>query len=205
MFSLLRKSASAFFVLLFVLLITSFLFTACSKRHTFTALVSDPPVQIEDFKLNSSDGSTFRLSELQGKYTLLSFGYTHCPDVCPTTLAQLRVAREKLGEEAEKIAVVFISVDPERDTAEVVRNYAHAFADDFIGVSGEVEQIDAACAEFGAKYKIDKANTASAAGYEVSHSAYVYVIDPQLRLRLSIPFGAQADEIASDLQALMRE
>lgn len=191
--------------LLFLWMVFALLLGGCGRGHQFTALVSDPPVDIAGFALTGSDGSTFHLEELRGSYILLNFGYTHCPDVCPTTLAQLRVAREKLGAEASKMKVVFISVDPERDNAEQLRNYAHAFADDFIGVSGKVEEIDRACAEFNAKYKIDKSKGTSAAGYEVSHSAYVYVIDPDMQLRLTIPFGAQAEEIAADLRALMEE
>ena len=199
MYKPLKQRAIHFFTLLSVL----FLLAACGQSHDFTAFVNDPPIDIANFKLSGSDGSVFQLDDVKGKYILLSFGYTHCPDVCPTTLAQLRVAREKLGADASKIAVVFISVDPERDTPEIVKNYAHAFADDFIGVSGKAEEIDAASAEFSAKYKIDKSNSSADASYEVSHSAYVYVIDPDFKLRLTIPFGAQAAEIAGDLQALI--
>lgn len=193
-----RLPRSLLLLLPFVLLLGG-----CGRGHQFTALVSDPPVDIAGFSLTGSDGATFNLNDLRGNYILVSFGYTHCPDVCPTTLAQLRVAREKLGADASRMKVVFISVDPERDNAEQLRNYAHAFADDFIGVTGKVEEIDQACAEFGAKYKIDKSKGTTAAGYEVSHSAYVYVIDPNFQLRLTIPYGAQAEEIASDLKALM--
>ncbi len=191
------------FLLCFTYAISLFLLCACGREHTFTALVSDPPVAVRDFSLTSSDGSTFQLSDLRGKYILLSFGYTHCPDVCPTTLAQLRVAREQLGDAASQIEVVFVSVDPDRDTPRQLQGYAHAFADDFRGVTGTREEIDNACATFGAKYKIDKTQTQSAAGYEVSHSTYVYVIDPDFQLRLTIPFGAQAEEIAADLRDLI--
>ena len=190
---------------LFAVLSVLCFLTACTPSHKFTALVSDPPVAVSDFTLTGSDDSIFHLSDLRGKYILLEFGYTSCPDVCPATLAQLRVAREKLGTLAEQTAVVFVSVDPERDTAERVRNYAHAFADDFVGVSGKVAEIDAACEIFGEQYSLDKSKSSAETNYEVNHSAYVYVIDPQFRLRLTIPFGAQAEEIASDLRALMQE
>lgn len=184
-----------------MLLFTSLL-AGCAPAHRFTSLLHDPPQIIGDFTLTGDDGSHFRLADLRGRYILLTFGYTSCPDICPTTLAMLRLARERLTLPTEKLAVVFVSVDPERDTSEKVRRYASLFADDFIGVTGQPAEIDQAVQQFGASYRIDKGQVNLSAGYEVSHSAYVYVVDPEFRLRMAIPFGTQINEIVGDLQAL---
>ncbi|MFN8439514.1 MAG: SCO family protein [Caldilineaceae bacterium] len=166
-------------------------------------MLQEPPLALEDFSLSGDDGTQFHLADLRGKYILLTFGYTSCPDVCPTTLAMLRLTREKLEIGKGQMAVVFISVDPERDTSEKVRNYATLFADDFIGVTGHSDEIDQAVKQFGATYRIDKGQVTLNTGYEVSHSAYVYVVDPEFRLRMAIPFGAQINEIVGDLQAIL--
>jgi protein SCO1 len=172
--------------------------------YNYSGVVSEPPAPAADVVLTGTDGQVFHSRDLAGKWLLLYFGYTHCPDVCPLTLAHVgRVLRE-LGPAADQVAVVFVSVDPERDDSARLRKYASTFAPQIQGVTGTRAEIDAAVQAYGARYEIDKSDTEkSAAGYTVSHSADLYVIDPQQRLRLTIPFGVGADEMLVDLRHLM--
>jgi protein SCO1/2 len=108
----------------------------------FNAEALTVPRPAADFVLNTSDGSEFRLSSYRGKVVLLDFGYTFCPDICPTTLAELAQVRAQLGEAAKQVQVVFITVDPERDSPERLRSYAQAFDPSFIGLTGSPEQLE---------------------------------------------------------------
>jgi protein SCO1 len=110
-----------------------------SSQFAGQALVPPPPAM--DFTLKAADGSEFRLSRYRGKIVLLSFGYTFCPDVCPTTLVELSQVRTRLGEAAKRVQVAFITLDPERDTPERLRAYTSAFDPTFIGLTGSEEQL----------------------------------------------------------------
>jgi protein SCO1/2 len=178
---------------------------ACERDdHNYSGVVAEPPAQAADVVLTGADGQVFRLSDLEGKWVMLFFGYTHCPDICPLTLAHVgRVLRE-LGPAAEDVRMVFVSVDPERDEPERLRKFASTFGPQILGVTGTRSEIDAAVKAYGARYEIDKASAKeSAAGYTVNHSGNIYVIDPEQRLRLDIPFGVGADDMLADLRHLM--
>jgi len=176
---------------------------ACaSGAHTFSGVMSEPPQAARDFTLIDETGNPFRLSDLKGRWVLLAFGYTSCPDVCPLTLAHLRSVKTQIAS-ADQVAVVFVSVDPERDTPDIMLKYVRHFGEDFKGLTGAKDQIDLAVNAYGAKYEIKKDEAESAAGYTVSHSAFVYLIDPQFQLRLTFPFGVTPKEIVSDLTYLM--
>ncbi len=172
------------------------------RPHTFAALVQNPPQPAPDITLTDETGQPFALSELRGQWVLLTFGYTTCPDVCPTTLARLRQARGQLGPAGSAVRVVLVSVDPERDTPAVLREYVAHFGADFKGLTGTPEQVAAAAAAWGVTY--EKRPVESAAGYLMNHSAFVYLIDPAFQWRLSVPFGVGPDEIAADLTYLMQ-
>ena len=164
--------------------------------------VFDPPRMAPDFSLPASKGEVFTLSEQQGKLVVLGFGFSHCPDICPTTLANLAQVRKNLGELANEIQVVYITVDPERDTAERLREYMKNFHESFIGVTGEPEQL----AEVRKAYGIIAAKEVHEDGnYEVHHSSYLYLIDRQGLLRALVPFGKTADDIVHDIKALLQE
>lgn len=143
-----------------------------------------------------------RLSDYQGRLVLLFFGYTHCPDVCPTTLAKLRYALRQLGETAKEVQVVFVSVDPERDTPEVMKRYLSHFDPAFVGLTGRPEEVEAVARAYGVY--VEKEEVGSAAGYLVTHSARTYVIDRKGRLVLTFADETEPQDIAADLRQLLR-
>lgn len=174
-----------------------------NSQHTFAGILNTPPLTAPDFTLSDSDGQPWSLSDLRGQWVVLVYGYTSCPDVCPATLNTLRRVKEQLGPQAERVQVVFVSVDPERDTAALVQDYVSHFGDDFIGLTGTPEAIAAAAEAYGVTYQAVTVD--SAVGYLISHTAFVYVIDPQFRWRLTIPFGVKPAEMADDVRYLMNQ
>jgi protein SCO1 len=162
-----------------------------------------PPAPALDFALKAADGSDYRLSQQRGKVVLLSFGYTFCPDVCPTTLVELSQVRVRLGDAAKRVQVVFITVDPERDTPERLNTYTKAFDQTFIGLTGSAEQLDRVRKMYGVIAEKEVV-AGTSAEYLIAHSAYVYVIDPEGRLRLLFPFGLSIEEMADDIIRLLR-
>jgi len=141
-----------------------------------------------------------RLSDFQGKYLFVYFGYTFCPDVCPLTLSTLQSVRKRMPEEASQIQVVMISVDPERDTPEVLAKYMSYFDDTFVGITGSPEEIASIGEPFGLFY--EKGEGSAATGYLISHSARAYLIDPEGNARVAYPHGATDDQIIADLKYL---
>jgi len=183
-----------------ITLIAGFLF---QKPYTFHGTVIKPPLPLKDFRLPTANNQTFHLSDQQGKVVLLFFGYTSCPDVCPTTLAEFKQAYAKLGNEADKVAFVMITADPERDTPDRVANYAAFFNPAFIGLGGERADLEKIWKELGVY--VEKQETNSAAGYLVDHTASVFVIDQNGNLRLMYPYGTSASDMADDLSQLLKE
>ncbi len=153
------------------------------------------------FKLTDHNGQPRTLADYKGKLVTLFFGFTHGPDVCPTSLSTMKQALTLLGPDAAKVQVLFITVDPERDTAELLANYVPKFDPSFIGLRGDL----AATAETAREYKIFYQKVAGAAEgqYTMDHSAGTYVHDAQGRLRLFIRHGETAENIAQDLKALL--
>lgn len=172
-----------------------------NTRHTFAGVLNTPPRAAPNFTLTDGEGHPWALDSLQGRWVLLAYGYTSCPDVCPATLSALGRVKEELGPQAEQVQVVFVSVDPERDTATLVQEYVRHFGDDFIGLTGTPEAVAAAAAAYGVNYQAVEVD--SAVGYLISHTAFIYVIDPDLQWRLTIPFGVKPPEIVDDLRYLM--
>ncbi|MEJ5239867.1 MAG: SCO family protein [Anaerolineales bacterium] len=191
-------------LLLFFSLFAISLFLWQREARTLRGTVYEPPLPAADFTLIQTDGTPFRLSDRHGKIVLLFFGYTYCPDVCPTTLAELRQALSALDEkQRQQVEVVFISVDPARDTPERAQEYARRFSPSFIGLSGSEEALQPIWQAYGVYREIQSSD--SAAGYLVAHSARVYLIDPNGYLRLTFPFGIAPDDIAHDLKNILRE
>jgi protein SCO1/2 len=173
------------------------------KTDTFRGTLYDPPLSAPEIALTRDDGSNFRLSGLRGDVVLLFFGYTSCPDVCPTTLADLRKVNEDLGNTASQVKVVFVTVDPDRDTPEQIQKYVSIFNPDFIGLSGSQEELEPIWKAYGVYRQIDPIPS-SATGYLVTHSARVYVIDRDGNLRLSYSYGTPTDDILHDLKILFK-
>jgi protein SCO1/2 len=154
----------------------------------------------KDFTLTDHMGRTRTLADFRGKVVVVFFGYTHCPDVCPTTLADLRVAKEQLGPDGGRLQVVFVTVDPERDTRELLANYVPAFDPSFLGLYGDVAGTARVAKEFKVFYQ--KVPGKTPGNYTVDHTAGSYVFDPQGRLRLFARQG-NVPNLVADLRTLL--
>lgn len=155
-------------------------------------------------ELTDHNGRHVNLDAFRGKLVVLFFGYTHCPDVCPTTLSDMAQALALMGpENATKVQVLFVSVDPERDTPDILKAYVPYFHKDFLGLYGTSEEVAKAANEFRVMYR--KHVEPGASSYLVDHSAGSYVLDKGGRLRLYLPFGHRPEAIAHDLLILLKE
>ncbi len=173
-----------------------------AKPATFYGSRIEPPKPMPDFTLQSVSGPV-TLSDFRGKYVVLYFGYTSCPDICPTISAALKAALNKLGLDAQ-VQVIFVSVDYKRDTPEKVSNYMQNFRPDFIGLTGAQGEIDQVTQEFGIYYKLNDPDPATGA-YLVDHTATILVLDRDGALVMTWSYDQQPNEIASDLQILLRK
>jgi len=171
-----------------------------SFRGTTYAEPYPPAPQIE---LTRASGDTFRLSDQRGRVVALFFGYTSCPDICPATMGKLRQALDELGGRAGQVQVVYVTVDPQRDTPQRVQEYVNHFSPDFIGLSGSEDELVSVWNDYGVFREIVEGT--SAAGYLVNHTARVTLIDRQGNLRVSFPFDASVDDVAHDLNLLLKE
>ncbi len=190
-----------------ILALAALLFLAACAAPSFNGSVYGAPAPPPDFTLPSTLGSNFRLSEQRGRVTLLFFGYTHCPDVCPEALGVVRAALNRLTpEEREAVDLIFITVDPERDTLPVIADYIAHFDPAFIGLrptEAELQQLAADYAMFAEKdHDHDHEDDGE---YLVSHTSLVYVIDKSGDLRLGFFSGMSPADMASDLSLLARE
>jgi protein SCO1/2 len=168
----------------------------------FRGGVLKPPRPATDVTLTTQDGKPFKLSSEQGKVVALWFGYTFCPDVCPTTLAELTQARQQLGKAADRLRIVFVTVDPERDTPERLREYVKAFGGNFIAATGTPERLALARKAYGVVAE-KRVVAGTSAAYLIDHSAFVYVVDPAGRLRLMFPFGMSVEDMVHDFKLLL--
>lgn len=164
------------------------------------AVAAGPPGG--DFALIDHDSARFELASLRGKVVLVFFGYSHCPDVCPTTLSKLSSVARRLGDGRAQMKVVYVSVDPERDTPTVLRADLQNFDLDAVGLTGTKEEIDRVVAQYGAKYEIVQ-TPESAGRYTVSHSTTLYVLDRAGKIRMTFPYEATAEEIAEGVRTLL--
>ena len=152
-------------------------------------------------KLTDHNGKPRQLSDFKGKAMVLFFGYTHCPDVCPTTMADLAHAMKLMGKLSDEVQVLFVTLDPERDTQQVLAQFVPSFDSHFLGLYGTPEQI----AETAKNFKIfyAKQEQAGKSGYTIDHSAGVYVFDKNGKIRVYIKFGQKPEEIAHDLKLII--
>jgi protein SCO1/2 len=157
-----------------------------------------------DFSLQGSHGAQFKLSQYRGKVVVLGFGFTSCPDVCPTTLAVLAQARKKLGGIGDELQVVYVTVDPERDDALHLRNYLAAFDPTFIGGTGTAAQLASVRQAYGI-VATKKAVEGNPSDYLIHHSSFIYLIDREGRLRALMPYGRTADDVAHDVRILLNK
>ena len=174
-----------------------------TREADYRGVLYDPPQSAFDFQLTTAGNEPVSLQDFNGKAVLLFFGYTSCPDICPNTLAILRQVYTDLGAQADQVQVIYITVDPERDTPQRVADYAAIFHPDFIGLSGDLDALEVAWAAYGVYREIDD-TSGSSAGYLVTHSARLYLIDPQGKLLLSYSYGTPAEDILYDVRLLLR-
>jgi protein SCO1 len=176
--------------------------TVLLRPYRYHGMVFQSPQPAKVFTLTGPGGQPVSLSDYRGKLVVLYFGYTYCPDVCPTTLADLGQAMEKLGKKADGVQVVMVTVDPERDTPERLAEYVSFFNPTFAGLSGTPDQIAAAATPFGIYYEKHEGTPAS--GYLVDHTATISVLDREGRLKLVWPFGTPSDDMAADLGQMLK-
>lgn len=182
-------------VLGFVVLATAGIFLWMRADQGFRGSVISPPAPAADFALTSQTGQATHLSDYRGRYILLFFGYTNCPNECPATMAVLKQVHQDLGDQASRIQVIFISTDPDRDTPQAVGAFVRRFDGSFLGLTGSKAEL----AKVWADYGVTVLN-----GGE-THSTYVYLIDPAGDLRLTYASVTQPDDIVADLHLLFRK
>jgi protein SCO1/2 len=176
--------------------------TLCADSNT--ALKSgefSPPRTAPDFSLRGSDGSELKLSRYRGKVIALGFGYSSCPEVCPTTLAELAAVKKKLGADGKDFQVIYVTVDPERDTVDRLKAFVGGFDPSFIGATGTPAQL----AEVRKAYGISSTKIKAGGGYVFNHSSFVYLIDREGRLRALSPYGRAVDDVAHDVRVLLKK
>jgi protein SCO1/2 len=156
-----------------------------------------------DFRLTDHTGKARTLADFRGKVVTLFFGYTHCPDVCPTTLSDMRQVMEKLGKDSERVQVLFVTLDPGRDTPELLARYVPAFHPSFVGLYGDAETTAKTAKDFKIFYQLQPGKTPET--YTVDHTAGTLVFDPQGHLRLFLNYGLSSDLIASDIRILLKQ
>ncbi len=172
------------------------------RNYTYQGVLIDPPATAADIQLKDQNGNLFRLSDQHGKIVLLFFGYTHCPDVCPITLYQYEQIKQQLGDKAQQVRFVFITVDPQRDTPDAMRAYMAKFDPSFTGLSGDKSSLEAIWKAYGV-YAVD-ATKPSDLDTVIDHSARVYLIDPRGNWRLDYPYGISTKAFVQDILHILQ-
>jgi len=157
----------------------------------------------QDFALADHTGKPRALADFRGRVVVMFFGFTHCPDVCPTTLAELAAAVKKLGTDGDKVQVLLVTVDPERDTPQVLSQYVSAFNPRFLALRGTAEETARVAKEFKIIYQ--KVAGARPDSYTMDHSAGTYIFDTQGRLRLYVSYGQGPEVFAHDIALLLKQ
>lgn len=188
---------------LYIIATTIVLLAACSNEAPVKFVNTDLTGADygKEFSLTDHNGRARRLGDFRGKVVTLFFGYTQCPDVCPTNLTAMAQVMKLLGNDAERVQVLFVTVDPERDTKELLAQYVPSFYPTFLGLYGDESATRKTAQEFKVFYQ--KVPGKTAASYTVDHSAGTYVFDPKGRLRLYVRHGQTPQAIAADLKLLL--
>lgn len=171
------------------------------QPHVFTGTVIQSQTPAPQVDLITSSGDRASLSDFEDQVLVLYFGYTFCPDVCPTTLSGLKKAVDQLGSAADDVQVIMVSVDPERDSPEVLGDYLSYFDPRFLGMTGSQEEIASVATVYGVFYQAEEGSVDT--GYLVSHTARLMIVDRDGYLKLVMPGDATPDQIAADLDYLL--
>lgn len=183
------------------IIICSLALAACDSGPKFKSTDISGVDYGRSLELTDHTGRARRLEDFRGKAVVVFFGFTQCPDVCPTTLAEISGAVKKLGPDAARVQVLFVTVDPERDTQDVLGKYVTAFDPGFLGLYGDAAATQRTAKEFKVYYEKRKQGDS----YTVDHSAQTYVIDPQGRLRLFVRHDRIGADLPDDLRTLLGE
>jgi protein SCO1 len=179
------------------------LFSGCGgpsgAPETFLATDVSGADFARDFSLTDHNGKSRSLADFKGRVVVVFFGFTHCPDICPTTLGELALALKKMGADAKDIQVLFVTIDPERDTQQALAQYVTTFDPGFLGLRGSPEETQAIAKEF----KVVSQKQGAGESYSMDHSAGAYLFDPRGRLRLYATPGQKADALAHDIKLLL--
>jgi protein SCO1/2 len=173
-----------------------------TRDRSYRGVRYNPPKEAYDFTLESADGAQVHLHDFRGKLALIFFGFTHCDEICPTTLAILKQVKASLGSQASQVQVIYITVDPLRDTPQVIQENASAFDPSFIGLSGSEEALQPVWEAYGVFRELP-ADANSMGHYEVTHSTRLYLIDAQGRLFLSFDYGTPPADILHDVRLVL--
>jgi protein SCO1/2 len=167
----------------------------------YHGMVLSPNGPAGDFELSTAGARRVRLSEFRGKVVLLFFGYRFCPDVCPVSLTEMKHALEALGPQAEDVQVIMVSVDPERDSPDIIAEHVRRFDPRFLGLSGTPDEVAAAATPFGIFY--ERAAGSAATGYLVNHTATITALDRDGYVRVVFPHGTAGEDIAADVRSML--
>ena len=184
-----------------LLLTLALLLAGCDTQPQFGNTDISAAGYATDFALTDHNGKPRTMADFRGKAVVIFFGYTQCPDVCPTTMTGMAEAMKLLGEDASKVQVLFVTVDPERDTPQLLAQYVPVFNPSFLGLYADAQTIARTAQEFRIFYKKQAGSTPTT--YTVDHTAGSYVYDPQGRLRLYVKHGEKPEVIAKDLRLLI--
>ncbi|CAN5626032.1 SCO family protein [soil metagenome] len=174
---------------------------ACRDEYKYYGIPLNPMVGAPVGALTRGDGSPFSIGSQRGKASLVFFGYTNCPDICPTTLADWTRVKTALGKDAPKVNFVFVTIDPENDTPAVMKSYVANFDTAFVGLSGSPAEIDSIARAFGVSAFPD--GTLESGHTAMAHPSRVYLVDPQSRIRFVYPPGLKPEEIAEDVRHVL--
>jgi protein SCO1/2 len=200
--SRLAKLIGGAFLAIAVVVCAVLLYRSQETPYTYHGGFYSPPSAAPPLNLTDMNGNPFTLNQLEGKVALIYFGYTTCPDICPTTLVDFQAVKDDLGEDADRVEFLLVTIDPERDTEAKLKEYLAFFDPDFIGLRGDAEQTKAFTRDYGIVVKrVDYPD--SATGYLLDHSAQSFAIDPAGRLALTFPYGMDPALIAEDIRHLL--
>jgi protein SCO1 len=177
---------------------------AANRPYTPRGSLIEPPIPAADFTLQDGQSDPFRLSDQRGKLVLIFFGYTACPDFCPAALGEMKQIHQRLGNDAENVRFVFITVDPDRDTPEVLGRYVSVFNPDFIGLTGNEAELETVWQDYWV-YRTINEQSRSAVGYLVDHTTRTYLVDKDGNLRLTYAFGTDVDSYLADIRYWLKQ
>jgi protein SCO1 len=176
--------------------------SACADKPSFKNTDITGAEFAREFSLTDHTGQARTLADFKGKAVVIFFGFTQCPDVCPTTLAEMAEVMKLLGDDSKRLQVLFVTVDPERDTAELLKKYTPAFHPSFLGLYGSLDATAKVAKEFKVFYQ--KVPGKTAGSYTMDHTANSFVFDPQGKVRLVVRHGMGAQSLAADLKQLLK-